>query len=172
MGTTYIATLGSEEIEMVVVDTEPRCWRLRCGEREFELDAVQLPSGTWSVLALGRSLLIDVASDGSQVVGVVINGSQLGFKLEDARVRRLAKIAGSSQRVVAKGEIIRAPIAGKVVKLLVAVGDEVAEGTPLIVLEAMKMENELCASKAGQVGSIRVSEGDPVETNQLLMQID
>ena len=60
---------------------------------------------------------------------------------------------------------------GKVVKLLVEEGQEVEENAPVIVIEAMKMENELRSTKAGTVSRIMVSEGEAVEGNAKLLTI-
>ena len=68
------------------------------------------------------------------------------------------------QRVVA-------PMPGKVVKVLVAVGDSVEAPQGLVVVEAMKMENELTVSRAGTVSKIEVSEGASVEAGRLLMVV-
>jgi len=71
----------------------------------------------------------------------------------------------------ARGESVRAPIAGKVVKVLVAVGDQVAPGSAVIVLEAMKMENELAAPRDGTVKRVLVRAGDTVERQALLVEL-
>ena len=78
---------------------------------------------------------------------------------------------GRSRARAARGETIRAPIAGKVVKVLVAVGDEVAPGTPVIVLEAMKMENELVAERGGTVTAVHKQAGQAVDTGDLLVEL-
>jgi 3-methylcrotonyl-CoA carboxylase alpha subunit len=67
---------------------------------------------------------------------------------------------------------LTAPIPGKVVAVKVAPGDEVVPGQPLIVLEAMKMENELAADQAGRVAAVAVSAGDTVESGELLVEIE
>ena len=64
------------------------------------------------------------------------------MQVEDARHRKLARAAGAGRAGASRGETIRAPIAGKVVKVLVEIGATVAPGSAVIVLEAMKMENE------------------------------
>ncbi|HEX7843343.1 MAG TPA: biotin/lipoyl-containing protein, partial [Kofleriaceae bacterium] len=64
-----------------------------------------------------------------------------------------------------------APIAGKVVKVSVAVGDHVAPGGAVIVLEAMKMENELAAERGGTVSAIHKAAGQAVDTGDLLVEI-
>ena len=65
-----------------------------------------------------------------------------------------------------------APIPGKVVAVKVAVGDEVVPGQALVVLEAMKMENELVAEGEGRVAAIHVGPGDTVENGSLLVELE
>ena len=67
---------------------------------------------------------------------------------------------------------VTAPIPGAVKQILVAVGDEVTEGTVVVVLEAMKMENEITARVAGKVSEIRVGLSESVQEGQLLIQIE
>jgi acetyl/propionyl-CoA carboxylase alpha subunit len=67
---------------------------------------------------------------------------------------------------------LTAPIPGKVVAVKAAPGDEVAAGQSLVVLEAMKMENELAAGKAGRVTAVHVVDGDTVESGELLVEIE
>ena len=66
---------------------------------------------------------------------------------------------------------LKAPMSGKVVRVLVSPGDEVEVRQPLVVVEAMKMENELTAARAGTVAEVPVSEGVLVETGCLLVVI-
>ncbi len=66
-------------------------------------------------------------------------------------------------------EGVWAPVPGKIVSVLVAVGDVVEEGAPVVVLEAMKMENELHAPKRGTVTAVLVNKGDQAEKGQLLV---
>jgi biotin carboxyl carrier protein len=73
--------------------------------------------------------------------------------------------AGGPQRLTA-------PMPGKIVKVLVKPGDEVVARQGLVVIEAMKMENELRASRAGQVKDVHVAEGDLVEAGRLLTVIE
>ena len=68
-------------------------------------------------------------------------------------------------------EEVTAPIAGKVWKILVKVGDQVQEEDELMILEAMKMENPIYAPVGGTIAEIKVSENDQVEPNQLLLII-
>ena len=72
---------------------------------------------------------------------------------------------------LAAGEVIKSPMPGNVLKLLVSQGQQVKEGDVLIILEAMKMENEIVATKSGSVAQILVTKGQVVETGSPLIVI-
>ena len=67
---------------------------------------------------------------------------------------------------------VEAPMVGKVLQVLVQVGDEVAEDDPVVVMEAMKMEINVVAPAAGRVSEVRVAVGDSVDTDQVLATIE
>jgi biotin carboxyl carrier protein len=113
---------------------------------------IQIAPGT----APGEML---VAIDG-KLVTVVVNGRRTGHGAADHGTH-----AGGEQIVVA-------PMPGRVVRLLVAAGDEVDARQPIVVVEAMKMENELRSPKAGRVKEIVVSAGESVEAGRVLAVIE
>ena len=82
-----------------------------------------------------------------------------------AEVRRISGLAAAEQKL----SDLKAPMPGLITRLLVAEGDHVETGTPLLVMEAMKMENELRAGGAGTVVTIKVEPRQPVEQGQLLV---
>jgi biotin carboxyl carrier protein len=101
--------------------------------------------------------------------GVLIEGTRYEVTVQDERVRRLAAATRPPQ---AGGEVtVRAPIPGLVIKVLVAAGQEVVEGESLLILEAMKMENELRTPRAGVVHEVRVAPGAQVAHGQVLVTI-
>jgi acetyl-CoA carboxylase biotin carboxyl carrier protein len=67
---------------------------------------------------------------------------------------------------------VQAPMPGNIIEILVNVGDEVIEDDELLILEAMKMENPICAPSAGVVKEIRVKEKDAVEVDQVLVILE
>ena len=85
-----------------------------------------------------------------------------------------AKKAAPQQKNLAPGGAgsINAPMPGTILQILVAEGDAVSSGQPLMVLEAMKMENNITATAAGTVKAIAVSPGQSVETGQHLLTVD
>jgi len=131
------------------------------------VDAAALRPGSWSLIIAGRSYQVDLDRRRGGIAASVGAGEVM-LQVEDALQRRLAS-AGT--RAPARGESIRAPIAGKVVKVLVAVGDSVAPGSAVIVLEAMKMENELAAERGGTVSAIHKAAGQAVDNGDLLVEI-
>ena len=98
-----------------------------------------------------------------------IDGAPLAVSVADPRIfRRRAggRVAGSGPAT------ILAPMPGRVVKVLVQRGDEVAARQAVVVIEAMKMENELRAARAGVVTEVRVTQGASVEANAVLVVLE
>jgi biotin carboxyl carrier protein len=125
------------------------------------------------------SLLIDNASheivldpevEQRNMYGVMVGGLRFLVKVQDERSRRLA-LVDRSLRVPAGELLIKAPIPGLVVKIPVIAGQEVVEGDTLVILEAMKMENELRAPRAGTVLEVRVAPGAQVALGQTMLTL-
>ena len=143
-------------------------FRITIDGTERLVDARSMRPGTWSLLIDGQQYVVDLDKRRNGIAASV-GASEALLTVEDAMHKRLASATGA--RAATRGESLRAPIAGKVVKVLVAVGDEVAPGTPVIVLEAMKMENELYAERGGKVTSITKQAGQAVDTGDLLVEL-
>ena len=71
----------------------------------------------------------------------------------------------------ASGDILKSPMPGKVIKVLGNIGSEVKKGDVLLIVEAMKMENNLCAPRDGTIESIDVKEGEMVDGNKILLSL-
>ncbi len=99
--------------------------------------------------------------------GVVANGRRFFAKVESerSRIQAAGKSTGGGEGAV------RSPMPGRVVRLLVEEGATVAAGAPVVVVEAMKMENELAASRDGVVKKIHVAVGATVEGGAMLIEI-
>lgn len=112
-------------------------------------------------------IVLDEESEGRNLYSVMVSGLRYDVKVQDERSRRLALVDRSLRPP--EGELlIKAPIPGLVVKVPIAAGQEVAEGETMIILEAMKMENELRAPRAGLVHEVRIKPGDQVALGQVL----
>lgn len=133
------------------------------------VDARREPDGRISLLFPeegGASYDVALAGSGRGEVTVHLPSGSLLASVNGRRSGRSRPEAPPA----AKGEQrIAAPMPGRVVRVLVAPGDEVSPRQPLVVVEAMKMENELSASRAGRVKDVQVREGSSVEAGKLLV---
>ena len=102
---------------------------------------------------------------------LIDRGAVRDLTVEDERTRHIRLLAGPG-KVVDGHSVLKAPMPGLVLRILVAVGDPVTAGMPLLALEAMKMENELRATAPGVVGAVRVAAGDAVEKGQVLLELN
>ncbi|MGA7119290.1 MAG: biotin/lipoyl-containing protein [Polyangiaceae bacterium] len=152
------------------------------------VDIVELPDGSIRAHVDGRPVDVDVAAVGTQLsvrVGghvvdlttegnlpelrVVASGSRLVARVESERT---ASAERSRKADAGRGEnVVRSPMPGRVVKVLVAKGEPVQAGQGLVVLEAMKMENEVRARAAGTVVDVHVLAGAAVEANARLVTL-
>lgn len=102
---------------------------------------------------------------------VVLDGINYEFLTRDARFERLLELGGGASKSTGRAEM-RAPIPGLVTAVLVQAGEDVAEGEPVLVLAAMKLENEIRAPRAGRIAEVSVASGAAVEKGQLLAVIE
>ncbi|MEO5825884.1 MAG: biotin/lipoyl-containing protein [Gemmatimonadales bacterium] len=124
------------------------------------------PEHRLTVDGVTSALAVDRHAEG--VWRLVDQGSVVDVEVTDARTRHIRSLSGAARGTAGSG-ILKAPMPGLVVRLGVEVGDEVIAGQGLVVLEAMKMENELKAPVAGVVEMIRVTVGQAVEKGEVLL---
>lgn len=166
-----VVTALGREVELTVeAPADPHQpdarWRVVLGGRELSVDARPVRPGTWSLIIDGVAHTVELDPRPSGTAAST-GLAQAVAKVEDARTRKL-RSAASRGGLHATGEELRAPIAGKVVKVLVEVGATVAAGQGVIVLEAMKMENEVKSPATGEVVDLRVEPGDTVSSGQVI----
>jgi 3-methylcrotonyl-CoA carboxylase alpha subunit len=140
--------------------------RVTVDGRPCEVHVRGAEGGAMSFLVDGVSHLVDV-EERAEGLAVVVDGERFQVVVDDpARPRSTPGPAprAGEQRLVA-------PMPGKVVAVHVRVGEPVQSGTPLLVLEAMKMENEFRAAGAGTVTEVRVCPGQPVNAGDLLVVV-
>jgi biotin carboxyl carrier protein len=132
---------------------------------DIDLHVAPLGDGVYSVLAGHEVLEARVERDGSKRKVVFHDGAVTLEHVDPLRT------VGRAPRPAGGAESISSPIPGRVVGIPVAVGEAVADGQTVIVVEAMKMANELRAAHAGRVTAIRASLGDTVEAGAALVVI-
>ena len=146
-GDRYKGQVGERAVEAEVTERGPYSLLIRMGKRSFDVtfDA----DGTTFLLDFGsRQVAVEILDP----LGTAAEGPGFG--------------QGMGRRE------IRASMPGKVVAVKVKVGDEVAKGQGLIILEAMKMENEVASPCAGKVTALSVTPGQTVETGSLLVAVE
>lgn len=141
--------------------------QVRVGERTVRVEVFD-QGGRTTYVVDGK--VVDLVSDGSTNERVVIaRGVRAAVKLETERERLEATAGGGAAGSAEK--LVKAPMPGRVVKVLVEAGQEVAAGQALLVVEAMKMENEVKAKGPGVVQTIHVATGATVEANAKLVTL-
>ena len=108
--------------------------------------------------------------EGDGLYIVQLSGQIFEVVVEDERTRRLAGVKGSLDAVTGEA-IIKSPMPGVVVEVLVIPGQAVEQGDILVILESMKMQNEFKAPRAGQVHAVRVAAGDKVDQGAIMITI-
>jgi len=137
--------------------------------KEVKPDLVKISDTRYHLLINHKSYRINILEQKSnKELSVEVNGNKYDLNIKD-RYDQLLHDMGLDSAMTAKADFIKAPMPGLVINILVKEGDEVAKDTPLLILEAMKMENILKATSAGIVDQIKVKTRDAVEKNQLLI---
>lgn len=164
----FWVTLEGREAE-VEFHTEGGKLFLEADGRRIEADFVRLPDGeVYSLLIDGRSHVVRVAPQG-EALEVEIRGATIPVEVRHPLEKMLLQQSGG--RAAARGETLNAPMPGVVVLLRVKVGDIVQPGQSVVVVEAMKMQNELTATHGGVVTEILVAEKAPVSAGQPLVKM-
>lgn len=167
----YVALLdgGAREVAVEVAEESPGVYTVRLGDRVHRVDAFQHDHGT-------LSLIVDLASYTATLdrrealVRVRVRDSVFPLELLDERRLRLRRAPGAF--TVEGRQTLTAPVACRVVRVLCRDGERVAAGQPLLVIEAMRMENELRAPRAGTVVDLAVAPGQVVEGNTRLCAVE
>lgn len=129
-----------------------------------------LREGYVSLIVDGKSVPVSVEATGPETLRVTIDGRRTEVEVKDERDLLVEEFGlGEDQ---AGGGAVRAPMPGLVLDVFVEEGDTVETGQGLLVLEAMKMENELKAPAGGVVGTVHASSGDAVDKEALLIDIE
>jgi len=166
-----LGTAGADSAPAVVDVVETAGGRLeaRIGGRSIDADLVRLP-GMTSVRAEGR--MVEVTVDGALPnVQVRAGGRRWSARAWDERGPWAERTAGALGRTAgARGDAtLRSPMPGRVVRVLVQPGEAVEPGRGVVVLEAMKMENEVRAATTGVVAQVHVTAGATVDANAPLV---
>ena len=156
----YLITVNEDEIQVEKTAVEA-------------LDMVSIDSSNFHLLRDNKAFEVEVLATDflNKKVKLSVNGNPYEIKIEDEhdqKVKEMGLFAVTAQKV----NSIKAPMPGLIVDVMVTEGQEISDGTPLIVLSAMKMENIILSQGDGIVKSIEVKKDDAVEKGQLIIEME
>lgn len=164
----YITTIRDQEYAIEILG--PR--QISVNGKTYEVD-FQSVSGqpVFSLLVDGGSYQAAVFPGEEDTLQVLMRGALYVAMVEDERERRL-KSAGGIGVAISGEYVLRAPMPGLIVKVPVTDGQEVKKGDVLVILESMKMQNELKSPRDGKVARVQVKHGDSVEQRQTILSVE
>ncbi|TYQ00319.1 biotin carboxyl carrier protein [Tenacibaculum adriaticum] len=142
-------------------------------EQITSLDVVEKPQKKYHILDKNKSYQAEVLQSNfnKKTYTVQVNGNAYEVKIADELDMLISEL-GLEATAEKKENDIKAPMPGLIVSIDVEVGQEVAEGDGILVLEAMKMENTLTAPRNGVIKAITIKTGDKVEKNTVLIEME
>ena len=156
---------SGEKARVIELERDTAGWRVILDGRPVAVDAVEIAPNTLSILLDGQSFEISVTPAPDGKLKLQTGTQEFTAEVIDPRAwsgRRHGSVeAEGRQQIVA-------PMPGKVVRLLVKEGDRVEAGQGLLVVEAMKMQNEIRSPKSGTVEHVLAREGQPVNAGEVL----
>ncbi len=164
----FVVTAAGQSETVDVAGGDGR-YQVTLGDQVWEVDARPLPGGRWSLLIDGVSHTVHVGRDDGMTL-VSARGERYTVQVEE-ETRHVIRTRGGLAAGEG-GQTLRAPLPGRVTHVAVKPGDPVKPGDTLLVIEAMKMENEFKAEAAGSVAEVRVEPGQAVNAGDVLVVID
>lgn len=162
----YLANVHDQEY-VIEIGKEGK---ILVNDEAYHVDFQQMPGSGVTSLLLNRHSLEAVIEEKDGFWEVLIRGELYPVTVADERTYRLARARGSF--AAPDGEVmVKSPMPGIVIAIPVAVGDVVNKGDAIIILESMKMENELRAPRDGVISKIKVEPGASVEKDQALVLV-
>lgn len=159
------------------------------GKKETHIEILK-ENGQYHLTLNGKSFTVDAFRPGHQILSLLVDGKSFEVELEKAGnvysvhfyrdtinleiyEARKFQAGGLVRKTVSDGPLkVVAPMPGKIIRVVVGENAHVNEGDPLLIMEAMKMQNELKAPKSGIVKNIHAKEGEPVSAQQVLIVLE
>jgi len=165
----YEVTEGKERVRVELREAGENLYDVTIGDNTVRVDVAKSGRTIYSIIEDGQQFEAMVDERGGPKFDVLVRGHLFHLEAVDERSRMLSQSAAA----VATGpEIVTADMPGKIVKLEVAVGESVTAGQPVVIVEAMKMENPIPSPIDGVVTDLAVREGDTVDSGAPLFTVE
>lgn len=165
----FIATLGEQTYTVEIEEIGKALYRVSVDGNEFLVDGKKTGRTNYSLIVDNRSFEIEV-DHAEDEYRVLVDGRSYHVHLVDERRMR---VGGAQPGIELQGrQKVSVPMPGKVIAVLVSEGDTVEKGQGLVIVEAMKMENEVRSPIAGEIKEIKVKPGDNVEGGAVLLIVE
>ena len=165
----FIAKLGDQSYTVEIEESGKSVYRVSVDGNEFLVDGKKTGRTNFSLIVDNRSFEIEVDNTDDEY-RVLVDGRNYRIHLVDERRVRVG--AAQSGLQLQGRQMVSVPMPGKIIAVLVAIGDAVEMGQGLVIVEAMKMENEVRSPISGEVKEIKVKPGDTVEGGALLVIVE
>ena len=163
----YVVAVGGKSVE-VVIDGDG----LWVGGERLEARLAEVDGTPVKIVTIGDRVHRVVAQRGQSrgQYALWIDGHRYDVEALDERTRAIRDLSGASAKASGPAPLV-APMPGMIVRVNVQVGDTVQSGQAVVVMEAMKMENDLRTQSSGIVSAVRVTRGDAVEKGTVLVEL-
>jgi biotin carboxyl carrier protein len=164
-----LSGLSGKRVRSVELERVANRWKITLDGQAVNADAVEIVPNALSLLLDGQSYEVRLSPSLDGVLKIQTGLQEFTAEVADPRAwrgrRHGALVAEGRQQVFA-------PMPGKVIRVLVQAGDRVEAGQGLLVVEAMKMQNEIRSPKGGTVERLHVKEGQPVNAGDVLASVE
>lgn len=165
----WLTGTSGKKLRTVELERDARGLRITLDGRSIDADAVEIDPNTLSLLFEGQSYELRLMQLPDGLLKIQVGEQEFAAEVTDPRAWR-GRQHGSLE---AEGrQQVVAPMPGKIIRLLVNQGERVEAGQGLLVVEAMKMQNEIRSPKSGIVGRLQVKEGQPVNAGEVLAWVE
>lgn len=167
----YHVTVDGKEFD-ISLEYRSEQFQATINGRAVTVKHTHLAEGSALLLIDNESLQVEIHSNGGNGErSVFMGGVEISASVEDYALAQMRKVAGISHGIAAE-DVLKAPMPGLVIEIKTAVGEQVAKDQPLVVVEAMKMENIIKAKHAAKVKAVRVKAGASVEKGDVLLEFE
>ena len=163
--------VGDRIAQVELLRQEGNLLEIKIDNQVYSLDLMHTSDGTFSIINNGHSYNIElVQQDQPKKYTAFTLYKTFDIEVIDAETRYLINRDGGAMH--SNENAIISPMPGKIVRILLGQGDQVKKGETVVIISAMKMESEYKSPREGIIKRVNVKEGDTVESNQVLIEIE